>query len=665
MPVNSLGQLLLLLLATVLVLALARRLRLPAILGYLIVGIAVGPHALGVLHGGADERALGEIGVVFLLFTLGLEFSYPRMVAMRRDVFGLGSAQTVAVTVAGMLLAHSAGATWAAAIVMGGAMATCSTAIVLQQLGEQDELNRTHGRLSFAVLVFQDLAFVPLLALASVLAQLAQGAAAAGATSGGQIAVRLVALGIVALGAVLALGRWVVRPLLHEIAHSRLRELFTLTALLVVLASAWLTERLGLSMTLGAFLAGMMLAESEYSHQIEAVIRPFRELLLGLFFLSVGALLNLPVLFHNLPGVIGLLLLLTLAKTLLSALALMAFRIPQFKALRTGLVLSGGGELGVALLTIVATAPQLAPQRFTQLLLAAVVLGMIASPIIVRYNRRITRFVLAERGPPLVSVPTPYGAAGELAARDHVLLCGFGRVGRNLARVLAAQGFEYLALDLDPDNVRAARRAGEPVVWGDSADEQLLRNLGLDHATVVIVTFADPQVAIDIIKSVRRLRAEVPILVRVQDDSRLAELSDAGATEVVPETFEASLTLISQALTLLRLPPAHVRRVADELRQERYTTLRTLAEVGDRRGGADVAEERLRSVVLPPGAWAVGHRLAEARERGAAVVFAALHRHGIVGRDPDGQTQLREGDVVVLYGTAAALEHAEAVLLAG
>jgi CPA2 family monovalent cation:H+ antiporter-2 len=182
---------------------------------------------------------------------------------------------------------------------------------------------------------------------------------------------------------------------------------------------------------------------------------------------------------------------------------------------------------------------------------------------------------------------------------------------------------------------------------------------------VVIVTFADPQVAIGIIKSVRRLRAEVPILVRVQDDSRLAELSDAGATEVVPETFEASLTLISQALTLLRLPPAHVRRVADELRQERYATLRTLAEVGDRRGGADVAEERLRSVVLPPGAWAVGHRLAEARERGAAVIFAALHRHGIVGRDPDGQTQLREGDVVVLYGTAAALEHAEAVLLAG
>jgi CPA2 family monovalent cation:H+ antiporter-2 len=664
-PVNSLSQLLLLLLATVPVLALARRLRLPAILGYLIVGIAVGPHALGVLHGGSEARALGEIGVVFLLFTLGLEFSYPRMVAMRREVFGVGSAQTLAITGAGMLLAHWAGAGWPAAIVMGGAMATCSTAIVLQQLGEQDELNRSHGRLSFAVLLFQDLAFVPLLALASVLAQLSQGPSVGGGATAGAIAARLAALGILALVAVLALGRWVVRPLLHEIAHSRLRELFTLAALLVVLASAWLTERLGLSMTLGAFLAGMMLAESEYSHQIDAVIRPFRELLLGLFFISVGALLDLSVLFRHLPAVIGLLVLLTLAKTLLSTLALGAFGIPRFKALRTGVVLAGGGELGVALLTIVAAAPQLVPVRFTQLLLAALVLGMFASPLIIRYNKRIARLLLAERGPPLVPMPAEYDATGALAARDHVLLCGFGRVGRNLARVLASQGFEFLALDLDPDNVRAARRAGEPVVWGDSADEQLLRNLGLDHATVVIVTFADPDVAIGIVRSVRRVRADVPVLVRVQDDTRLAELSNAGATEVVPETFEASLTLVSQALTLLRLPPEQVMQVAEELRRARYGTLRRLAESSGRASAADSAEERLRSVVLPPGAWAVGRRLAEARAQGAAVTFAALHRQGIVGRDPDVQTLLREGDMVVLYGSPADLEHAEAVLLAG
>jgi len=655
-PAYSLGQLLVLLFAAVLVIALARRLGLPVILGYLIVGILVGPNALAVLPNGPETRAIGEIGVVFLLFTLGLEFSYPRMLAMRREVFGLGSAQTLVVGGAWTVATHAAGVGWAAAIVVGGALTTCSTAIVLQQLGAQDELNRTHGRLSFAVLLFQDLAFVPLLALATVLAQGPQG-------SGAALLVRLVVLGLVALAAMLAIGRWIVRPLLHEIAHSRLRELFTLTVLLIVLAAAWITARLGLSMTLGAFLAGMMLAESEYRHQVDAAIRPFRELLLGLFFISVGMLLDLRVLAANLPVVLGLLVLLMLGKTLLSTLTVAAFGNARFKSLRTGLVLSGGGEFGVALLTILAAGDRLVAPRLAQSLLAAVVLGMFVSPMIIRYNKRAARFVLRERGPPGVTIPRGYAAATELAQREHVLLCGFGRVGRHLAGVLASQGFEYLALDFDPAIVRAARAAGEPVVWGDSADEDLLRNLGLDRATVVIITFANPEVAIGIVRAVRRLRADVPVLVRAQDDSRLAELSLAGATEVVPETFEAGLTLVSQALTLLQLPAAQVLQTTDTLRRARYGTLRTLA--GARTGMPPDSDEQLRSVVLPPGAWVVGRKLDEARARGTEVAFTAVRRQGIVGREPAGDTELREGDVVVIYGTPAAIEHAEGVLLAG
>jgi len=485
-----------------------------------------------------------------------------------------------------------------------------------------------------------------------------------GSDSGVALLVRLVVLGMVALAGVLAIGRWIVRPLLYEIAHSRLRELFTLAALLIVLASAWITERLGLSMALGAFLAGMMLAESEYRHQIEAAIRPFRELLLGLFFISVGMLLDLRVLFQHLPGIVGLLALMIVAKTLLSALTVWAFGISRFKALRTGLVLAGGGEFGVALLTILAEGQQLLSRQLTQLLLAMVVMGMIVSPVVIRYNKRIARFVLRERGPRDMPIQRNLAVTAELAQREHVLLCGFGRVGRHLARVLASQGFEYLALDLDPGNVQAARRAGEPVVWGDSADEELLRTLGLDRATVVIITFADPAVAIGIVRAVRRLRADVPGLVRVQDDSRLAELSLAGATKVVPETFEASLTLVSQALTLLQVPVTQVLQIADTLRRERYGTLRSLAGA-QRRAEAEEGEEQLRSVVLPPGAWAVGRKLEEARACGAEVAFTAVRRQGITGREPAGDTELREGDVVVIYGTPAALEHAEGVLLAG
>ena len=657
MPVQSLSQVLILLLASVLVLALTRRIGMPAILGYLIVGIVLGPFAFAVLPDSAQTQAIAQIGVVFLLFTLGLEFSFPRMVAMRREVFGLGSAQTVAVGAAGALAIHGIGVAWPSAIVVGGALAMCSTAIVLQQLGDQDELNSTHGRLSFAVLLFQDLAFVPLLALATVQTQ--------GHTeSGAALLLRLVALGLLALIAVLAIGRWLLRPLLHEIAHSRLRELFTLTALLIVLTAAWITQRLGLSMALGAFLAGMLLAETEYRHQIDAVIRPFRELLLGLFFITVGMLLDLKVLFADFPRIVALLTLLIVAKALLSALTTSAFGVTRFKSLRTGLVLAGGGEFGVALLTILARGPDLMPARPTQRLLAVVVLGMIVSPLIIRYNKRIARLVLREQGPPATAIEREQAATTELARREHVIVCGFGRVGGHLAQVLDSQGFEYLAVDLDPANVRTARQAGVPVVWGDCADEQLLQNLGLNLASVVIITFADPTVAISVIRAVRRLRADVPVLVRTADDSRLAELSAAGATEVVPETFEASLTLVSQALTLLQLPAAQVGRVVQTLRQQRYATLRT--RTGARLDPDDeVSADQLRSVVLPPGGWAVGRRLEEIRARGAEVAFTAIRRQGITGREPAGDTELREGDVVVIYGVPEALEHAEAVLLAG
>jgi CPA2 family monovalent cation:H+ antiporter-2 len=646
-PLQSLSQVLILLLASVLVVALARRAGLPAILGYLIVGIALGPHAFALVSNGVQTQAIAEIGVVFLLFTLGLEFSFPRMVAMKREVMGLGLAQTLVVGGAGALASHLIDIRWPSAIVAGGALAMCSTAIVLQQLGDQDELNRSHGRLSFAVLLFQDLAFVPLLTLATVQTQVIAG-------SGTMLVLRLVGLGTIGLAAVLALGRWLVRPLLYEIAHSRLRELFTLAALLIVLTSAWITQRLGLSMALGAFLSGMLLAETEYRHQIDATIRPFRELLLGLFFISVGMLLDLRVLAADFINIVALLLGLLVSKTLLTTLTAAAFGADRFKSLRTGLVLAGGGEFGVALLTILARGEDLVPAQPAQLLLSVLVLSMIVSPVIIRYNKRIARFILREKGPPVTAIDREAAATKALAQREHVILCGFGRVGGHLARVLDTQGFEYLAVDRDPAKVRAARQGGLPVVWGDCADEELLHGVGLQRANVVIVTFADPMIALEIVRAVRRLRTTVPVLVRTQDESMLPELTQAGATEVVPETLEASLTLVSQALTLLQVPAAQVARSVDTLRRQRYATLRTPQWT-----------EELRSIVLPPGGWAVGRRIEEIRSRGAEVAFTALRRQGITGREPGGETELREGDVVVIFGTPEALEHAEAVLLAG
>ncbi len=418
MPAQPLTQVLILLLASVVVVAVARRQGLPPILGYLVVGMLLGPLAFGVLPNGEATHALADIGVVFLLFTLGLDFLWARMLAMRREVFGLGAAQLLAIGAVVIGLLYVLGVKGAPAVVVGGAVAMSSTAIVLQQLTDQSELNRTHGRLSFAVLLFQDLAFVPLLALATALVR------GGGAFTGLNLA-RLVVEGLLALFVVLAIGRWLLRPLFYEIAHSRLRELFTLTVLLVVLSCAWITQLVGLSMALGAFLAGMMLAETEYRHQVESAVRPFRELLLGLFFISVGMLLDVRLLYVQFLLVTGLLVLLLVVKSLLIALVTRLYVDSTFKAVRTSVVLAGGGEFGVALLTLLVQQHQLLPVRISQPLLAALVLSMVLSPLLIRYNRRIARALLGERGPPATAMEreaAATSAAGAARTRDPVRL---------------------------------------------------------------------------------------------------------------------------------------------------------------------------------------------------------------------------------------------------
>jgi CPA2 family monovalent cation:H+ antiporter-2 len=659
---DPLSQVLALLLASVLVVSLARRIGLPPVLGYLIVGVLVGPYTFGMMADSAQTQLLADIGVVFLLFTLGLEFSWPRMVAMRREVFGLGLLQ-VAITMAvfasiGILL----GLRWQVAVVIGGALAMSSTAIVIRQLTEQAEINRTHGRLTFAILLFQDLAFVPLLALATALA--------AGTSTEFDLAAigRAVGTGFVALAIVLLTGRWLVRPLFAEIANSRLKELFTLAVLFVVLSAAWVTERAGLSLALGGFLAGMLLAESEYRHQVEAVIRPFRELLLGLFFISVGMLLDVPLLGHQFLLIMATVAGLVLLKVAAATLAVRLFVPTAFKALRTGFLQGGGGEFGVALLTLLIKAPNsIAPNSIIQPLLLALVVTMLIAPFGIRYNKTIARFLLREKGPPQRAIEREEAAYQEVSNREHVILCGYGRVGQNIARVLESQGFEYIAIDLDPARVRPARQAGHPVVFGDSADEDVLESCGLATANAVVVSFAAPAVSVGIVRAVRRLRGDVPVLVRTADDGGVEELTAVGATEVVPETFEASLMLARQVLTLLNMPPSQVLRTLAEIRNARYATLRNVL-LADSPAGAEPGDEMregVASIVLPPRAWAVDRTLAEVRERGAEVAFTALRRHGITGREPDAGTMLQGGDVLVVYGLPDAIEHAEAILLTG
>jgi CPA2 family monovalent cation:H+ antiporter-2 len=657
---DPLLQILILLTASVCVVAGVRKLALPAILGYLAVGMLLGPHALSLAADNETTQLLADFGVVFLVFTLGLEFSLPRLVAMRWEVLGVGGAQVLITT---GLVASGASLFFdvapAVAVLIGGAIAMSSTAIIIAQLTEQSENNRTHGRLAVAICLFQDLSFPLLLALLSALS---------GGVGSVDAAHILGAIGeaVVALLLVLAGGRWLLRPLFLMIASVRSAELFSLAVLLAVLASAWATHAVGLSLALGAFLAGMMLAETEFRHQVEATIRSYREVLLGLFFITVGMLFDVGLLWRDLPLVTAILLGMLLLKAAVVAFVAKPATKSWFKALRTGVIVAQGGEFGFALLILLLRKDLLDP-AIVQPLLAATVLSMVLSPLIIRHNRRITRVILRESGNPQTEAMRQERVTLAAADREHVVICGFGRVGQNIARVLEQSGFEYIALDVDPYRIRTGRQAGDPVVYGDAGQVKVLENVGLAHASVVVITFANPDVALRILRSVRELRADVPILVRTQDDTKLTELQAAGATEVVPETFEASLMLLSHLLLLVKLPVGAVLRTINDIRSHRYSMLRQyFRDAGDEHLDETHAfREELHSVILPPHAWAVGRSITDLKERGSQATVNAVRRDGIVGRDPGPDTVFKEGDVVVVYGTPEAVEHAETLLLMG
>jgi CPA2 family monovalent cation:H+ antiporter-2 len=421
-------------------------------------------------------------------------------------------------------------------------------------------------------------------------------------------------------------------------------------------------------MALGGFLAGMLLAETEFKHQTEAVIKPFQDILLGLFFVSVGMLLDLRLLLTQLPLVLLLLLVLLLTKAAIVAVIVRQFVPNSRKALRTAIAVSMGGEFGFALLTLLLRGDAV-DDRILQALLTAVALSMLIGPLLVRYNGRIADRLL--RRPP--AQPSDLAletvATREIARREHVIICGFGRVGQNLARVLGRSGFEYIALDFDPFRVRDARMSGDPAVYGDATHPEVLRALGLDHASVVVISFDEPATAVRIVRAVRRLREDVPVLVRTEDDKMLEALQQAGATEVVPGIFETSLALVSHVLLFLRVPAMEVLETTEQIRHERYAILRSVFRRREpwAQDGADPEQQQrqqLYTVVLPPGARAVGQTI---RELGLSqrVAVNAIRREGSTIRDPDPDTRLKVGDVLVLWGRPEDVQRAEGRLLMG
>lgn len=552
-----------LLAVSVLLVGTFRRLRLPPLLGYLFVGIVLGPHALGWFDNQDAAHLLGEIGVAFLLFAIGLHFSISQFMAMRKVLLGLGGAQVLVGGVSGAVIAWWLGVSWEAAVIVGGALAMSSTAIVVKQLTDQFELHAPHGNMSLGILLFQDLAAVPFLVAIPILA---------GDAGNGLAAPLLYAVikGALALAVMLAAGRLVLRRLFDEVAAAGSMELFTLTVLLVSLLAAWLTSLLGLSLALGAFLAGMMLSETEYRHQIDTELRPFKDILLGLFFISIGMALDTTVLPSLWPWIALLVAGLIVGKGGIIALLTWWFSRTPRVALRTGVVLGHGGEFGLALLAL-SFSTGLLDRESSQPILAAIIITMLAAPLLIRSNEKIADRLLPAGQPPAGQadgIPDALRNAGE-----HVVICGFGRVGGQMAGLLRAENIPYVALDLLPERVKRGLRAGDQVFYGDAGNREILKAAGLESASALVISFNDDAVAARIVHSARSLRRDVPILVRSQDDSNLEALLAAGATEVIPETLETSLMLTTNLMLLLNTPRARIDDLVQSIRRNRYTLL--------------------------------------------------------------------------------------------
>ncbi|MDT0136644.1 monovalent cation:proton antiporter-2 (CPA2) family protein [Acidovorax sp. PRC11] len=660
---SSLALTLLYLLAAVLGVVACRSLKLPPMLGYLAAGILIGPHALALTQNSEGVRHLGEFGVVFLMFSIGLEFSLSKLRAMRRFVFGLGLLQVVLTLTAGMagmlLLSHFVGGLWRmgwqTALALGGTLVMSSTAIVVKLMSERAELESEHGRRVLGVLLFQDLAVVPLLVLIPAL--------------GSSPERLLVALGLallkatVLVGVLLVGGQRVMRWWLTLVARRKSDELFMLNLLLITLGLAWLTELAGLSLALGAFIAGVLVSETEYRHQVGTDIRPFHDVLLGLFFITVGMMLDWHILLERWALVLLLLTVPLLLKAGVILLLARGMGATTGVSLRTGLYLAQAGEFGFVLLSLTQEHGLVEPALMNPVL-AAMVLSMLATPFLIQYSNPIVMKLVAsdwlQQSLQMTTI-----ARKAINTSGHVLICGYGRCGQNLARMLEREHIPYMALDLDPDRVRQAAAAGDAVVYGDATRLQALMAAGLVRASAVAVTYLDIPATFKVLANTRSHAPQVPVVVRTQDDLYLDKLQAAGATEVVPEAIEGSLMLAGHALALVGVPMRRVLRLVQDQREARYNLLRGYFHGADDDTASERDQERLATVTLPPGAGTIGRPLSELPLHAMGVRAVNLRHKDGRSSTPTDDSVLAEGDTLVISGHPTALALAEDALLRG
>ncbi|MBT0584996.1 cation:proton antiporter [Alteromonas sp. SM 2104] len=635
-----------------------KRLGLPPILAYLVAGVVAGPELMNLFAHPEQMHLLAEIGIVFLLFSLGLEFSLPKLVAMRHMVFGVGTGQVLLTAVAFGFLAYFVGMSMNAAIVIGGIAALSSTAIVIKQVSEMGILQNQRTQMAISVLLFQDLAVVPFLIAIPLMASDVETSL---------IVAMGVALfkGVIVVTVLLAAGKWLLPHVFREVASARTDELFVLTTIVVALMAAGFTYAFGLSMALGAFLAGMMLSESQYRYQLEADIRPFRDILMGLFFATVGMQLKLDILATQLHWIILMTLILMLAKVLLMQAAAFICGFASSDSWAAAIKLCQMGEFSFVLAALAVTYGVLDP-RESSLLLSVGILSMACTPFLISRSQQIAS-QLSQRN--LVSHLSANHAQNcdTSSMVGHVVLVGFGRVGQSAVRMLKLEGIQFVVIDYDPIRVQESRGAGESILFGDAAQKDILRSAATHNAKLMLITFDQPDKAAKVIGVAKQMQPALDIIVRARKDKQLDDLYSAGATQVVPELQEGSLMLISQVMHYSGVPMSRILKRVRAERKGRYDHMHGFypGETTEINHDTQDKLEFIHAVIVSTRAYAVGKTLAQLDLARSRVTLKGLRRHQQEVEDPQPEHIIEAGDVLVISGKPRRVERAERHILEG
>ncbi len=640
----------------ILVLLVCYRLRIPEIIGFLLTGILAGPYGLGIFTNMQEINFLSEIGVVLLLFTIGLEFSFKSLLDLRRQFFIGGTLQVALTLAAVFMVAMAVGLPTNTAIVMGFLISLSSTAIVLRVLQDRDEMDTPHGHIMIGILIFQDIVSVPMMLLIPFMA---------GSQASFLQSIPILLIEVVGLVILVIVGTvWLVPRVLYRVARTRSQELFMLSVVVILLAMTWLTSSIGLSLALGAFLAGLIISESQYSHQALGGILPFRYVFTSFFFVSIGMLLDIRVVMGSLAIILLLVAAIVIIKALLAGATTIALGYQARSAVLVGLALSQVGEFSFILSKLGLDYGLLSAGMY-QIFLAASIVTMALSPILISVSSRVSdamgRLPLPQR-----FADTGKGEA-KAELKDHLVIIGYGLNGRNLARAAKSAGIPYVIIEMNPDTVAAESARGEPIHYGDATNEKVLEHANISGARVVVIAISDAVATRRITAMARKMSPAVYIIVRTRYLKEMGPLLEMGASEVIPEEFETSLEIFARVLKRYLMPRDRIDALTSELRSEGYEALRKKAN-GYALSDLNIPAWNMEidTITVKEGSVVAGKTIKEVELRKRhGVTILLIKRGDSVIYNPGADTSLLPGDIVLAFGEPGKLSRAMALFSPG